>query len=118
MTASWETSCKLRERRQLEIVREIDLDPEAFADRDRGQHVQVAIEHAARGRGETGAGGLSVCVGKARGSEPASRAVLREARQRANRDGGAKDLEIMTVHCVLQPGFADLVEPLELVQAV
>ena len=89
--------------RQVEVVGEIDLDPIALADRDRRQHVQVPIEHAAgRGR-EARARGLPVRVAEAVGIDAAARAVLREAGQRADGERRAEDLQVVAIDLSLRP---------------
>src|SRR6516164_2232154 len=101
---------------QREVARQIDFDPVPRADGDGRKKVEKAVKNLRRGlRGtlreslahEVGAGSRQ-CT---RGANPG------DSTNRANRERGAEDAEIVVVDLVAQAGVADLVEPLKMVEA-
>ena len=107
-----------RIRRQVEIVGEIHLDAVPLANRDRRQDVQVAIEHAAGRGGETGPDALAERLAEQGGVDAGLCAELGQARERADGERRAEDLQVVAVDAVLEAGLADLIEALEAIEAV
>ena len=93
----------------MEVVGEHDLDAVPLPDRDRGQDIEVAIEHA-RGGGRQLAPAACRDASAAVMSKPPRRAELREAGDRANGERGAEDLDVVAVDLVGQPGLPDLIQ--------
>src|SRR5262249_41521241 len=74
-------------------------------------------EHPARRLREAGARRLPIGVAE-RVVEAACRVVLRQARDLADRQRGTKDLQVVAIDAVAQPGRANLIEALEAIEAV
>ncbi len=101
---------------QREIAREIDFDAVAFADGHRGHDVEEFVEDLRGGL----RGALRESLAHEIGTGCVERACRSSFGDRSDRSDGERhteDAEIVVVDLVPQAGVADLVEPLELVEA-
>ena len=101
---------------QREIAREIDFDAVAFPDGDRGHDVEELVEDL-RGRLR---GALRKSLAHevaAVGIERASGASFAHGAESPDGKRDPEDAEIVVVDLIAQSGVADLVEPLELIEA-
>src|SRR5260370_18296914 len=101
---------------QGESVREIDLDAVTFADGYRGHDVEKLVEDLRRGLSCADSEALAHevptgCV------ECASGAGFADSSKRSHRQGDSEDAKVVVVDLVSETGVADLVEPLELIEA-
>ncbi len=101
---------------QREVAREIHLDPVAFADGHRGQDVQELVEDLRRRLRGALCESLAHEVG-ARCVERTSGSRFGDGSQCADREGHSEDAEIVVIDLIPQPRIADLIEPLELIEA-
>ena len=101
---------------QGQVSREVNLDPVPFANGHGRQNVQEAVENLfgrlRHARCELLAHEIAAGVG-----ENAARSCLGYGSQSADGERCAEDAEIVVVYLVAQPGVADLIEALELVEA-
>src|SRR6516165_7335724 len=101
---------------QCEIAREIDFDSVAFADGHRWHDVQELLEDLCGRLRCASRESLTHQVRAGRG-EGACGPGLRDGPEATNGQRYPKDAEIVVIDLIPQPGVADLVEPLELIEA-
>ena len=101
---------------QREIAREIDFDSVAFPDSHRGHDVEKLLEDLRRRLRGALRESLAHEVGAGR-VEGTSGSRFRNGSESANRQRHSEDAEIVVVDLIPQPGVADLVESLELIEA-
>src|ERR1700682_6144305 len=101
--------------RQLEVVREVDLDAMALANGDRGQAVQKPVENVRAGLGQVARGALSIGVERGDVIAPgAHRGVaMRKPGNGPHRERGPEDLRVVAVHLIAQAGLSYLIEAMK-----
>src|ERR1700733_3510060 len=92
---------------QLDVIREVDLDPVALTNRDGRQDVEEAIENPRTGLRDVRRRALAVRIERGR-VEAGGALRLGEARDGADRKGHPEDLRVVMVNLVLEPEVADL----------
>src|ERR1700733_1923248 len=103
-------------RRKEHVLRDVDLDAVAFADRDGGWNVDEAVENVGARLREAGSDTGFVRLGAGFVKAFVEIGDLGCTGDDTQRDRRAEDLDIVVVDLVLQAGIPDLIETVELVE--
>src|SRR5580704_3550965 len=100
---------------QREVSRKIDFDAVPLADGHRRQDVEKAVENLRGGLRGTLRKSLPHEVGAGRGQRP-RRTGLGNGADRAYRERGSENAQVVIVDLIAKTGVADLIQALEMVE--
>src|SRR6266850_2785011 len=101
--------------RQKQVLRQINFDAVSFTNSEGGQHIQVAVENTQRRLGKTGGHALFISI-QARAVRSGPAVAFAQARDGADGERYAEDLQVVMIHLITQAGFPDLIQALELIK--